>query len=114
MTRFFLSLNLFVLLFTFACRNESVRETSPIVSTEQPPISGIESPAVKALRESAFEQTKVTKNYTQDYFKISYSNGDVPAETGACTDVVIRAFRKAGIDLQKEVHEDMRMNFAVY
>src|SRR5690606_6598201 len=40
--------------------------------------------------------------------------GDVPRETGACTDVVIRAFRNAGVDLQKEVHEDMRANFRAY
>ncbi len=100
--------------FTFACGNESVRENTPVLSTEKPPVSEIESPAVKSLLESAFEQTKVTTNYTQDYFKIPYPNGDVPAETGACTDVVIRAFRKAGVDLQKEVHEDMRANFSVY
>ncbi len=45
---------------------------------------------------------------------IPYPNGDVPSETGACTDVIIRAFRKVGIDLQKEVHEDMTANFALY
>ena len=38
----------------------------------------------------------------------------MPIETGACTDVLIRAFRKVGIDLQKEVHEDMETNFALY
>ncbi len=115
MKRFLLFLNLFIILvFNFACGNESVRENTPVVSEEKPPIAEIESPAVKALLESALEQTKITKNYTQDYFVISYPNGDVPSETGACTDVVIRAFRKVGIDLQKEVHEDMRTNFAVY
>jgi len=115
MKRFLLFLNLLIiLLFNFACGNQSVRETAPVVSEEKPPIAEIESPAVKALLESALEQTKVTKNYSQDYFVIPYPNGDVPPETGACTDVVIRAFRKAGIDLQKEVHEDMLANFGVY
>ncbi|HVE58766.1 MAG TPA: DUF1287 domain-containing protein [Pyrinomonadaceae bacterium] len=116
MKRFLLFLNLFIiLLFNFACGNQSVlRENTPVVSEEKPPIAEIESPAVKALLESALEQTKITKNYSQDYFVIPYPNGDVPPETGACTDVVIRAFRKAGIDLQKEVHEDMSANFAVY
>ncbi len=46
--------------------------------------------------------------------RLSYPGGDVPAGTGVCTDVVIRAFRKAGVDLQKAVHEDMAKNFAAY
>lgn len=59
-------------------------------------------------------QTSVTTNYTQEYFTIGYPGGDVPAETGACTDVVVRALRAAGVDLQQKVHEDMRANFANY
>lgn len=52
--------------------------------------------------------------YTPDYVKIKYPNGDVPAKTGVCTDVVIRSYRKLGIDLQKEVHEDMLAHFEAY
>lgn len=52
--------------------------------------------------------------YTPSYVSIKYPNGDVPAKTGVCTDVVIRAYRKLGIDLQKEVHEDMVKNFSLY
>eukprot|EP01137_Pigoraptor_chileana_P000310 Opistho-2@36288 len=52
--------------------------------------------------------------YTPDYISIKYPNGDVPAKTGVCTDVVIRSYRKLGIDLQKEVHEDMTKNFSLY
>jgi len=52
--------------------------------------------------------------YTPNYIGIKYPNGDVPAKTGVCTDVVIRAYRKLGIDLQKEVHEDMIANFKIY
>lgn len=52
--------------------------------------------------------------YTPNYVSIKYPNGDVPAKTGVCTDVVIRAYRKLGIDLQKEVHEDMVKNFSLY
>jgi len=52
--------------------------------------------------------------YTPNYVAIKYPNGDVPAKTGVCTDVVIRAYRKLGIDLQKEVHEDMKANFSKY
>lgn len=52
--------------------------------------------------------------YDPAYVSIAYPNGDVPAGTGVCTDVVIRAYRKLGIDLQKEVHEDMKANFKLY
>lgn len=115
MKRFWFFLSLFIFFFlNSACQNESIRENVPVFSTEKPPVAEIESPAVKALLESALEQTKVTKGYTQDYYVIPYPNGDVPAETGACTDVIIRAFRKAGVDLQKEVHEDISANFALY
>lgn len=52
--------------------------------------------------------------YTPNYVAIKYPNGDVPSKTGVCTDVVIRAYRKLGIDLQKEVHEDLKANFSKY
>ena len=52
--------------------------------------------------------------YDPGYFSIDYPNGDVPSNKGVCTDVVIRAYRKVGIDLQKEVHEDMKSNFNAY
>lgn len=52
--------------------------------------------------------------YDPTYFALDYPNGDVPADRGVCTDVVIRAYRKLGIDLQKEVHEDMKDNFGLY
>jgi len=52
--------------------------------------------------------------YDPSYFSIDYPNGDVPKNIGVCTDVVIRAYRKVGIDLQKEVHEDMKANFEKY
>jgi len=52
--------------------------------------------------------------YTPDYVSIKYPNGDVSAKTGVCTDVVIRAYRKLNIDLQKEVHEDIKANFSLY
>ncbi len=52
--------------------------------------------------------------YDPSYFSIPYPNGDVPSDKGVCTDVVIRAYRKLGVDLQKAVHEDMKTNFNVY
>ena len=53
-------------------------------------------------------------DYDPTYFSIDYPNGDVPKNKGVCTDVVIRAYRKLNIDLQKEVHEDMKAHFAQY
>lgn len=52
--------------------------------------------------------------YTPTYVTLPFPNGDVPPKTGVCTDVVIRAYRKLSIDLQKEVHEDMKANFSKY
>lgn len=52
--------------------------------------------------------------YDAAYFVIPYPNGDVPINKGVCTDVVIRTFRKLGIDLQQKVHEDMKANFKLY
>ncbi|MDR2234615.1 MAG: DUF1287 domain-containing protein [Chryseobacterium sp.] len=55
-----------------------------------------------------------TIRYDPTYFVIPYPNGDVPADKGVCTDVIIRAYRKLNVDLQKEVHEDMAKNFSKY
>lgn len=66
------------------------------------------------LAESAFELTKQNVAYDPNYYSIDYPNGDIPGDRGVCTDVVIRAYRKLGIDLQKEVHEDMKSNFDAY
>jgi len=75
-----------------------------------------------ALAQDFFQQISVcsleiiddTVVYDPSYFSISYPNGDVPEGKGVCTDVVIRTYRKMGIDLQKEVHEDMKQNFNLY
>jgi uncharacterized protein len=63
---------------------------------------------------AARAQIGVTKYYDSAYTVIAYPNGDVPIERGVCTDVLIRAYRDIGIDLQRLVHEDMRDNFAKY
>jgi uncharacterized protein YijF (DUF1287 family) len=81
---------------------------------ERPITADIEPESIRRIIENAHHQLQVTTHYTQDYHTISYPNGDLPEDTGACTDVIIRAFRAAGVDLQKEVHEDMAANFAAY
>lgn len=68
----------------------------------------------KKLVAQAINQTKQKVTYDPAYVQIKYPNGDVPSNTGVCTDLVIRAYRGVGIDLQKEVHEDMVKNFNVY
>lgn len=66
------------------------------------------------LSDAALNLTKDKVVYDPTYFVISYPNGDVPANKGVCTDIVIRSYRKLNIDLQKEVHEDMLKNFSLY
>jgi uncharacterized protein len=69
---------------------------------------------LQKLVEAALERTHHSVRYDPAYVRIPYPNGDVPAETGVCTDEVIRAYRAVGVDLQKEVHEDMLHNFSAY
>ncbi len=52
--------------------------------------------------------------YDGRYLSIPYPMGDIPDSTGVCTDLVIRSYRKLGIDLQKLVHEDMKQRFSEY
>ncbi|MGE0771404.1 MAG: DUF1287 domain-containing protein [Cyclobacteriaceae bacterium] len=66
------------------------------------------------LSKAAVELTGDHVSYDPSYYSIEYPNGDVPADKGVCTDVIIRAYRKLGIDLQKEVHEDMLKDFKNY
>ncbi|MBP6750634.1 MAG: DUF1287 domain-containing protein, partial [Xanthomonadaceae bacterium] len=67
-----------------------------------------------ALVTAARKQIGVTLRYDPAYVVLAYPNGDVPQDRGVCTDVAIRAFRAQGVDLQREIHEDMRANFARY
>lgn len=66
------------------------------------------------LSDAAIELTKQHVRYDPAYVRIPYPGGDVPADRGVCTDVIIRAYRKLNIDLQKEVHVDMKANFSLY
>jgi len=63
---------------------------------------------------AAIERTHHSVRYEPAYVRIPYPGGDVPADTGVCTDEIIRTYRALGVDLQKEVHEDMVANFAAY
>jgi uncharacterized protein len=78
------------------------------------PIQAPHTDKTQQLISAALEQTHNHVRYNGTYFKIAYPNGDIPAEFGVCTDVVIRAYRKLNIDLQRLVHEDIRTSFALY
>ncbi len=101
-----------------ACQKQIVRTAArlkpPEQQTEIRALPANSSPLLKLVVDGAIEQVGKTTGYDPSYQKIDYPNGDVPIETGVCSDVIIRAFRKAGIDLQKEIHEDMKTNFAEY
>lgn len=111
--------SLLVLLTFVSCQSNfqstaQTRKRLSQTSSEKPKVAAIKSDEIKKLLESAVEQTTLTKTYDPAYVVLPYPMGDVPMETGVCTDVVIRAFRRAGVDLQKAVHEDMKENFSVY
>ena len=68
----------------------------------------------QAFIADAVNQTNLTDKYDPTYVKLKYPGGDVPLDRGACSDVIIRALRKTGVDLQKEIHEDMSAHFKEY
>ena len=71
--------------------------------------------ADEALVSAAQDRLKQRVTYNGAYMKLDYPNGDVPANIGVCTDVIIRSYRAAyGFDFQKAVHEDMKANFSAY
>ncbi|MBX3117539.1 MAG: DUF1287 domain-containing protein [Fimbriimonadaceae bacterium] len=72
-----------------------------------------ESPATKIVA-GARQQLNWGTTYNGAYVRINYPNGDVPKTQGVCTDVVVRAFRHAGYDLQQLIHEDMKTAWSSY
>jgi uncharacterized protein YijF (DUF1287 family) len=89
----------------------------PLAATPAPvatrPADGRDTLASR-IAGAALDQVGVTRHYDPAYVRLDYPGGDVPADRGVCTDVVIRALRRVGIDLQQAVHEDMRGHFSAY
>jgi uncharacterized protein YijF (DUF1287 family) len=107
-----LLLILLVIFFSLGCKKaENINLKAENIS-----VAVIENPSTfeEKLSNAAISIVDENVVYTPDYVSLKYPNGDVPAKTGVCSDVVIRAYRKLGIDLQKEVHEDMKANFSKY
>ena len=109
-----LILPLLLICFSFGCKKSG--KIAENISESKPTTQLIENPTdfYEKLSNAAISIINPDVVYTPSYVSIKYPNGDVPAKTGVCTDVVIRAYRKLGIDLQKEVHEDMKTNFSKY
>src|SRR5687768_17600015 len=106
------------LISTASCQR--VSEKRAVLVVNPPPTSVARalpptaSAQLKQFIEAAIEQSKITTGYDPAYVGIDYPNGDVATNTGVCSDVIVRAFRKVGIDLQKEVHEDMTRAWSEY
>jgi uncharacterized protein YijF (DUF1287 family) len=94
-----------ILLIAFFALSSATAQRTPPVSREE---------FTKQLVAAAIERTHHSVRYVPEYIRLPYPDGDVPADTGVCTDEIIRSYRAVGVDLQKEVHEDMLQNFAAY
>lgn len=78
------------------------------------PAAADERATGEIIAQAAIAQTGVTVAYDPAYVVLPYPDGDVPIDRGVCSDVVIRALRAAGADLQRLVHEDMKAHFRAY
>lgn len=112
-----IGLCLVVLTLSIACRQSRTASKSTSTIPLDPvlkPLPPNAPPELKLFIDGAIQQVGVTTGYDPSYVKIAYPGGDVPIETGVCSDVIVRAFRKAGLDLQQKVHEDMKAAWSEY
>src|SRR5262245_11564059 len=88
---------------------------SAVLLALAPPAWAEEAPSkLQQVLRNAHDQVGVTIHYDPSYQTIPFPNGDVPLERGVCTDVVVRAYRSVGIDLQLLVNQDMKQAFNAY
>jgi hypothetical protein len=66
------------------------------------------------LSAAALERTTHAVRYDPSYRKIPFPGGDVPDSIGVCADVIVRSYRALGIDLQKDVHDEMTAHFDAF
>ena len=95
----------------FAARHRAALTALVLVLLSPFSVAG---PTESDLVDAALERTRHTVRYDGAYHAIPYPNGDVPANIGVCTDVLVRSYRAIGIDLQRLVHEDMSADFDAY
>ncbi|MEB4592194.1 DUF1287 domain-containing protein [Candidatus Thiothrix sp. Deng01] len=87
----------------------------PATQPQPPPVlKPVPPPQVAKMLDSVQKQVEITRSYDPAYVRLRYPNGDVPETTGVCADVIVRAFRAQGVDLQQTLHEDMQRNFSQY
>lgn len=79
-----------------------------------PPIAFAQESPQTRLLQGAYDQIGKTVTYDASYQAIAFPGGDVPIDRGVCSDVIIRAYRKIGIDLQVLVNQDMQKDFSAY
>lgn len=87
---------------------------SSVFAQEGSSLQRARSQFLQKLVAAAIERTHHSVRYDPSYVHIPYPNGDVPSGTGVCSDKIIRIYRAVGVDLQKEVHEDMVSHFSAY
>ena len=104
---------LFALIVGFGVLVATAVSSPPAVDTARSQLAADGSFATR-LANAALDRTQQTVRYEPAYVQLAYPGGDVPAETGVCTDEVIRSYRALGFDLQKLVHEDMASHFSAY
>jgi uncharacterized protein len=92
----------------------AVAALAAVVAGAQPRAAVPRSTFVRDLIRAAVAQTNERVVYDGSYRRIPYPGGDVPPDIGVCTDLVVRAYRAVGVDLQVRVHEDMTAAFASY
>jgi len=93
----------------------SLRAPLALAAPQAPlPPARVGAPDATAAKIVAGARAQFGTAYVPGYVAIGYPNGDVPKDTGVCTDVVVRALRAAGYDLQRLIHEDMRAHFSRY
>lgn len=102
-----------LLLGVAACRDDAPA-TAGTPTTTLPTADDTPPAASPPLVAAARAQVGVVRVYDPAYFGLVYPGGDVPPDRGVCTDVVIRALRTLGLDLQQAIHEDMRAHFDAY
>lgn len=103
------------------CRGAAVPAAPPGITTPATPpapnpldpIPNARTAAEKIVNAAKAEARRQVR-YDPSYYRIPYPGGDVPADRGACTDVVIRSLRAAGYDLQKLMHQDMAAHWSAY
>lgn len=85
-----------------------------MLATSPPGAAEVQRSRVAQVLAGAYRQVGTTLYYDGAYRAIRFPGGDVPMERGVCTDVIVRAYRHAGVDLQLLVHRDMSRAFGSY